>query len=98
MKYKIEYISAFHTDVLSIEEYMTEYPGKAKRIFNKIDKALMNLEDMQEMYPVYHLMPDYRYINIEDYLVLYKVMKLIGVVEVHRLFLGGMDIPAHMGG
>ena len=31
MKYKIEYISTFHTDVLNVMEFLAEYPNKAAR-------------------------------------------------------------------
>jgi len=96
MKYRIEYISTFHTDVLSAEAFMSEYPRKAMRVFAKIDKALLNLKEMPEMYPVYQFVPAYRFFVVEDYMVLYKVRKQDGVVEVHRLFYGGMDIPAHL--
>ena len=98
MKYRIEYISTFHSDVLSVEKFLAEYPGKAMRIFAKIDKLLLNLIEMPEMYPVYHYSPAYRFIVVEDYVILYKVRKQSGVIEVHRLFYGGMDIPAHLQG
>ena len=96
MKYRIEYISTFHADVLSVEKFLAEHPKKAMRIFAKIDKALLNVKKMPEMYPVYHVIPTYRFITVEDYVVLYKFRKKDGVVEVHRLFYGGMDIPVHM--
>jgi addiction module RelE/StbE family toxin len=96
MQHKIEYISTFHTDVLSVVEFLAEYPGKASRIFAKIDKILWNLREMPEMYPAYQDMPSFRFIVVEDYLVFYKVKKQDKTVEIHRLLYGHMDIPAHM--
>jgi plasmid stabilization system protein ParE len=98
MKYKIEYISTFHTDVLSVAEYLEEYPKKAARIFAKMDRAIKNLEDMPELYPIYRDIPSFRFIVVEDYLVFYKVKKKGkgGIVEIHRLIHGRMDIPAHI--
>jgi plasmid stabilization system protein ParE len=96
MKYKIEYISTFHADVLSVNEVLAEYPSKAFRIFAKIDKVLWNLIEMPEMYPVYQDVPSFRFIVVEDYLVFYKVKKPGRIVEIHRLLYGRMDIPAHI--
>ena len=98
MKYRIDYISTFHKDALSTDEFLDEYPSKAMRIFAKIENAILNLIEMPEMYPVYQYAPAYRLIVVEDYVVLYKVSKQDGIVEVHRLFYGGMDIPAHLQG
>lgn len=96
MKYKIEYISTFHADVLSVVEFLEEYPSKAALIFAKIDIILINLGDMPEMYPVYQDAPAFRFITVEDYLVFYKVRKRGRTVEIHRLLYGRMDIPAHI--
>ena len=95
-KYRLEYISTFHGDVLRIAETLSEYPSKASRIFAKTDKALQPLEEWPEMYPVYPDIPSYRYIVVEDYLVFYKVKKQERLVEIRRLVYGRMDIPAHI--
>jgi len=98
MKYKIEYISTFHADILSVAEFLAEYPSKAARIFAKIDKTILSLADMPEMYPIYPDVPSYRFIVVEDYLVFYKVKKQDGVVEIRRLIYGRMDISAKIQG
>jgi plasmid stabilization system protein ParE len=92
MKHKIEYISTFHAEVPPIADYLSEYPEKAVRIFAKIDKALKNLEEMPELYPIYRYAPAFRFFTAEDYLVFYKVNKQSGIVEIHHLFNGRMDI------
>jgi len=38
MKYNAEYISTFYADVLTITENLSEYPQKAKRLFEQVDK------------------------------------------------------------
>ena len=96
MKYKIEYISTFHADILLVNEILAEYTRKASRIFAKMDKAIANLQDMPEMYPRYPDAPSYHYIVVEDYLVFYKVKKQARLVEIRRLIYSRMDIPALM--
>jgi len=94
--YRVEYISTFHADVLTVAEFLEEYPKKAARIFATIDNALRNLAKWPEMYPVYHDIPAFRFIVAEDYLVFYKVKNQEKLVEVHRLLHGRMDVPTHM--
>ena len=96
MRYKIEYISTFYSDVRFVVDFLTEYPSKAARIFAKADKSISNLIEMPEMYPVYIDVPTFRFIVVEDYLVFYKFIQESGVIEIHRLLYGRLDIPAHM--
>ena len=96
MNYKIEYISTFYSDVQSVVGFLTECPSKAARIFAKIDKSISSLEEMPKMHPVYMDVPAFRFIVVEDYLVFYKFIQARGIVEVHRLLHGRMDIPEHM--
>ena len=92
MRYKIEYISTFYTDIASVMEVLEEYPSKASRIFSRLDKSIGNLGTMPEMYPIYQYVPSYRFITIEDYLVFYKFKKQENLVELRRLLPGKMDI------
>jgi len=96
MTYKIEYISTFHADILAINKFLVDYPRKAARVFAKADKAISILKTMPELYPIYHDVPAYRAIVIEDYMVFYKVKKQYRLVEIHRLIYGRMDIPAQL--
>ena len=96
MSCKIEYISTFLSDVQTVADLLVEFPNKAARIFAKADKSISNLKEMPEMYPVYMDVPSFRFIVVEDYLVFYKFIKDRGIVEVHRLLYGRMDIPEHM--
>jgi len=96
MSYKIEYISTFHSDVQSIVGFLAEHPRKAARIFAKADRSISNLKEMPEMYPVYIDVPSFRFIVVEDYLVFYRFIQESGIVEVHRLIYGRMDVAEHM--
>jgi len=96
MKYRIEYISTFYTDVLQTTINLEEYPQKAQRIFAKLDKNLTNLANMPEMYPVYEDFPVFRKITIEDYSVFYIINKHNRVVEIHRLIYSRMNIKRHL--
>jgi plasmid stabilization system protein ParE len=96
MKYRLVYISTFHAEILSIADYLAEYPKKAARIFSQIDKALMKLENLPEMYPAYRYAPDFRCFTVEEYLVLYKINYTDKTVEIHHLFHGRMDILARL--
>jgi len=96
MKYRLEYISTFHTDVLQVIENLQEYPQKAERIFSRLDRILINLVDMPEMYPVYEPFPVFRKITTEDYLAFYIINRQDNVVEIHRLLYAKMNIPEQL--
>jgi addiction module RelE/StbE family toxin len=96
MVFKIEYISTFHFDVLDVVSSLADYPQKAKRIFEKLDGKLLTLADNPEMYPIYEDFPDFRRIVIEDYLVFYTVNERDGIIEIHRLIYGRMDIAKQL--
>jgi len=96
MKYRIEYISTFHADIIFIEESLKEYPKKATRVFAKADRLLRNLEDMPELYPVYYDAPAFRFIVVEDYLIFYKVIHDDKIIEVYRMLYGRMNMPEHL--
>ena len=91
MKYRLEYISTFYSDISQVIINLGEYPQKAKRLFAKLDKKLNGLTKMPEMYPVYEDFPVFRKITVEDYLVFYTVNVNDKLIEVHRLIYGRMD-------
>jgi plasmid stabilization system protein ParE len=93
---KVEYIATFHVDVIKIADDLDEYPEKAARIFAKLDKILSNLILMPEMFPLYDDFSIFRKIVIEDYLVFYTYNNFTGLIEIHRLLYGGMDLPNYL--
>ena len=98
MKYRLEYLSTFHSDITEVASNLEEYPQMAKRIFEKIDKKLLYLVDSPELYPIYDDFPDFRRIVVEDYLVFYSINEAQKVIEIHRLIYGRMDIITHLTG
>jgi len=95
---KLEYISTFYTDIADAATFLEDYPQKAKRIFEKMDCRIGNLVDNPEMYPIYDDFPDFRKIVVEDYLVFYTINESAGIIEVHRLIYGKMDVPSQLSG
>jgi len=96
MKYKVRFGLSFHKDVVSMTDYLEDYPEKAERILSQLDRVASMLTNMPELYPVYDILPIFRKIAIEDYLVFYTVDKLHHIVSIYRLLYGGMDIPAQL--
>ena len=96
MAMKLEYISTFYEDILSIDSYLEEYPQKAKRIFEKIDEKLNKLVDHPELYPVYDDFPAFRRIVIEDFLVFYAIKEDDDIIEIHRVINGKIDVPSRL--
>jgi plasmid stabilization system protein ParE len=94
--YRIEYLATFHKDVIRVAADLDEYPRKAARIFSKLDKSLSNLVLMPEMFPIYDDFPLFRKIVVEDYLVFYTFDPMAGLIDIHRLLYGGMDMPKHL--
>jgi len=92
MKYKLEYITTFHADIANVVSNLEEHPQMAKRILEKIDTKLKNLVNYPEMYPIYDDCPEFRRLIVEDYLVFYSINERTGIIEVHRLIYGRMDI------
>ena len=72
---KIEYLSSFYSDVELIEIFLSDYPKKAERIFQKADKSIGYLTEMPEMYPIYPDFPLFRFIVVEDYIVFYRFIE-----------------------
>jgi len=69
-----------------------DYPNKAKRLFQEIDKNLKSLEDMPYLYPVYQRNPKYRRMVLEDHLLFYYVDENKHEVKVYRILYDKMDI------
>ena len=92
MKYRLEYISTFHTDVLNLISDLEDYPLKAKRIIEKLDKKLLKLAGMPGMYQIYEDFPIFRKMSVDEYMVFYIINERDKTVELHRLIYGRMNI------
>ena len=96
MKYKIKYLPIANKDILAIDEALAEYPGKAKRLFQEMDKKLKLLEDMPHMWSYYSDNLKYRKMILEDYLLFYLVDDKAREIRVYRVLYSRMDIPPHI--
>ena len=92
MKYDIRFTPDFELDLAELEISLFEYPKKAKRIIEKIDKIILKLVDMPQMYPIYEDFPIFRKIVVEDYLIFYLINEEKKCIEIHRLIYGKMNI------
>ena len=60
MKYKVIYLPIAGRDIVRINDALADYPNKAKRLFQEIERKLKILEDMPFSCPVYQIKPEYR--------------------------------------
>ena len=97
MKYKPVYLPIANRDIVRIDEALSEYPNKAARIFQEMDKKVAFLEDLPYMWPVYQAKPEYRQMILEDYLLFYKVDEDEHKVKIYRILYNKMDIPEYLG-
>lgn len=96
MKYKVSYLPIADSDIIRIDAALSDYPSKAKRLFQEIESKVADLEDMPYMWPVYHLKPEYRCMVLEDHLLFYKVDEDDHKVRIYRVLYSKMNIPVHL--
>jgi len=96
MKIEPIYLPVANRDILRIDEALSDYPNKAARIFQEIDKKVTDLKDMPYMWPVYQARPEYRRMILEDHLLFYKVDEDDYKIRIHRILYAKMDIPEHL--
>ena len=96
MKYKPIYLPIANLDIARIDESLSDYPGKAARIFHYMDKKVTLLEELPYIWPVYLAKPEYRRMILEDYQLFYKVDESNHKVRIFRILYSKMDIPEHL--
>ena len=95
-KYKIKHQRLMRWDILTVEANLAEYPRKAKRIFEKMNKLLQMTQDMPRLWSCFDEAKKYRKIVIEDYILLYEVDDEAREIRPYRLLHSKMDIPRHI--
>ena len=93
MKFDAIYLPIANCDIIGINEALVDYPNKAKRLFQEIEKKVNLLEEMPYMWPEYQIRPEYRRMVLEDHLLFYKVDEKAHMVRIYRILYGKMDIP-----
>jgi len=96
MKYKVVFLPIANLDIIRIDDVLTDYPNKAKRIFKEMDKKITDLKDMPLMWPVYQANPKYRRMILEDYILFYIVDDNEQKIKVYRILYDKMNIPEHL--
>jgi len=96
MKYKPVYLPVANLDIIGIDDALTGYPNKAKRLFQELERKIIDLEDNPYMWPVYQAKPEYRRMILEDHLLFYKVDEDEQKVKIYRILYAKMNIPEHL--
>ena len=96
MKYKIVYLPIAASDISRISDALADYPNKAKRLFQEIERKLRILEDMPYSWPVCPIKPEYRQMVLEDHLLFYIVDESERKVKIYRVLYSKMDMPKHI--
>jgi plasmid stabilization system protein ParE len=96
MKFKVTYLPIFHHDILKMTEALADYPIKAKRLFQEMDRKLLALEDIPYIWAVYHANPKYRQMILEDHLLFYLVDEDERKIRAYRVLYDRMDVPKHI--
>jgi len=96
MKYRVIYLPIANRDIIRIDDALTEYPNKAKRIFKEMDSKVIDLEEMPYMWPVYQAKTEYRRMILEDHLLFYKVDEDEHKVRIYRILFDKMNIPEYL--
>jgi plasmid stabilization system protein ParE len=96
MKYSVQFLPIADQDIDRISDALIEYPGKAKRLFQEMEKKTKMLEDSPYMWPEYQIKPEYRRMVLEDHLLFYKIDEGERSVYVYRVLYSKMDIPKYL--
>ena len=92
MKYNVVYLPIANRDINRINKALADYPGKAKRLFQEIEKKVKTLEDIPYMWPKYQIMPIYHRMVLEDHLLFYVVDENERNIKIYRVLYSKMDI------
>ena len=96
MKYTVKYLPSLAKDIHRISEALNKYPAKARRLMKEMDEKLLKLETMPKMWPVFHEIPKYRRMVLEDHLLFYRVDDKRREVKACRIFYHRADAARHL--
>jgi len=92
----VVFLPVANLDILGIDDALKDYPNKAKRLFQELERKITDLEDNPYMWPVYQARPEYRRMILEDHLLFYKVDEDEQKVRIYRILYAKMNIPEHL--
>ena len=98
MDYRVDITDSAHNELSDIVEYIAETlcaPTAAAHFAEAVEKCYDNLKSQPFMYNVSD-MPElaakgYRRAPVKNYLILYRVDELVGLVRIHRIFYGARN-------
>ena len=92
MKYKVKFLPSANYDINELADALSEYPNKAKRIFQEMEEKIELVKDNPKMFPVYQGNPKYRRINLEDHALFYIVSEALKEIHIYRVIYSKRDI------
>jgi addiction module RelE/StbE family toxin len=98
MEYRLDITDSALNDLNDIVSYIAETlyaPTAATHFTEAVEMCYDNLKSQPFMYAACD-MPElaekgYRRAPVKNYLILYKVDELVGIVRIHRIFYGARD-------
>jgi len=97
MKYRVKYLITARADQEAIKAYLDHHSANAaKRIFDKIKRNMEFVKENPYIFESYKRRPQFRRMVVEDYLLFYKVNEETGIIEVHHILHGMMDLEQYL--
>ncbi|OBY78605.1 plasmid stabilization protein [Paenibacillus sp. KS1] len=95
-RYKLRYLRRAQLDLIEIVQYISEElvaPEAASKLVDKIDKAILTLEQFPFAGHVYYSNPklndEHRMLIVDQYLIFYVILN--DIVEIRRVIYGKRD-------
>lgn len=93
MKYRLIYSAIALEDIADITAYLGQfYPSTTQKVFDKMEKQALSLQERPFLYPKYQRMQEYRKMPVDEYLVFYRVNEKNETVEICRILHGQRNI------
>ena len=92
MRYKVRYLPQFNRDIVGIANALAQYPSKAGRIFQEMERKIERIEENPLIWPTYHANPKYRRMNLESHALFYTVDEDRQEVGIYRVIYAKRNI------
>jgi len=93
MQYKINYSDFAESDLIDISDYLSQfYPSTLDRFLKAYDKRISLLTENPYAFRICFYNPEYRQVPVSDYIVFYKVIEEIKIVEIYRVLRSSRNI------
>ncbi len=96
-KYRIQFLPEADLDLQAIDEHLSQFSESAPaKFFNELDRILDVLKSMPYAFNEYPDRTDYHRAFVFDYLLFYKVLEEVEVIQIHAIWHGAMNIREHI--